>query len=110
MKQKNSPGIKEITQPKKTCQDKKCPFHGNLKVRGRVFEGTLTKLDVAGNATIEFLRLKYIPKYERYEKRTTKLHAHMPSCLEIEAGNQVKIGECRKLSKTKNFVVIGIKK
>ena len=26
-------------QPKKTCDDRNCPFHGTLAVRGRVLEG-----------------------------------------------------------------------
>jgi hypothetical protein len=26
-------------QPKKTCDDRNCPFHGTLSIRGRVLEG-----------------------------------------------------------------------
>jgi len=28
-------------KPKKTCNDRNCPFHGDLPVRGRVFEGVV---------------------------------------------------------------------
>jgi len=105
-KTKKIPGIET---PKKTCEDSKCPFHGNLKVRGRIFEGKLIKLDTSRKSTIEFLRLKHIPKYERYEKRTTKIHAHTPKCVDVKEGDTIIVGECRKLSKIKNFVVLGKK-
>ncbi|MBS3140876.1 30S ribosomal protein S17 [Candidatus Woesearchaeota archaeon] len=103
------PGIK-IEKPKKECQDKRCPFHGSLRVRGRIFSGKVKKIDVFRTTTIEFPRLKFLPKYERYEKRTTRIHAHCPPCLDIKTGDKVVIGECRKLSKTKSFVVIGFEK
>lgn len=56
--------------------------------------------------TIEMERMQVIPKYERYERRTSKLHAHNPSCIAARAGDRVKIMECRRLSKTKSFVVV----
>ena len=28
-------------KPKKTCDDRNCPFHGELAVRGRVLEGVV---------------------------------------------------------------------
>jgi len=51
-------------------------------------------------------RMQVIPKYERYERRTSKLHAHNPPCIAARAGDRVKIMECRRLSKTKSFVVV----
>jgi small subunit ribosomal protein S17 len=51
---------------------------------------------------------KKIIKYERYEKRRTKIHAHNPPCLGAKAGERVKIAECRPLSKTKSFVVVEV--
>jgi hypothetical protein len=33
----------------------------------------------------------------------------VPGCLSLKEGDLVVIGECRKLSKTKNFVVLGKK-
>lgn len=58
--------------------------------------------------TVVVLRsyLKKIRKYERYEKRTSKIHAHNPPCINAQAGDTVKIMECRPLSKTKSFVVV----
>lgn len=98
-------GIK-VNPPKKECKDKKCPFHGDLSVRGRVFTGILIKKDVHRSATVEWARRVHIPKYERYEKKRTKIHVHNPPCIDAKEGDNVKIMECKPISKTKNFVIV----
>ena len=50
--------------------------------------------------------LHYVPKYERYERRHSRIAAHNPDCINAKVGDKVKIAECRPLSKTKHFVVI----
>ena len=95
-----------ITTPKDSCEDKKCPFHGQINVRGRSFVGKVIKFAFQKNALIEWERKAYIPKYERYEKRRSRVWAHCPKCLGIALGDMVQIMETRKLSKTKNFVVV----
>ncbi|HZK30637.1 MAG TPA: 30S ribosomal protein S17, partial [Methanoregula sp.] len=52
--------------------------------------------------------LHYIRKYKRYEKRSSKLHAHSTPCLHAKVGDMVKIAECRPLSKSTTFVVIEV--
>lgn len=92
---------------KVSCTDVRCPFHGNLKVRGRFFKGyVIKKFDK--RVVIEFERTEYIRKYERYLKKNTKLHARLPDCLkeDVNIGDYVKIGECRPLSKIVHFVVL----
>ena len=37
-------GIPNVEPPEKTCADKNCPFLGNLSVRGRILEGTVTSV------------------------------------------------------------------
>ena len=98
-------GIK-IQKITKSCTDKKCPFHGTLKVRGRILKGTIVGKDVHKSGTLEFTRRFYVPKYERYEKRKTRIRVHNPSCIDAQKGDFVKVGECRKLSKSKSFVII----
>ncbi len=105
MKSKNT-GIAILNQPKKECDDKNCPFHGELKVRGRIITGKVTNSKVHRSITVENERRVIIPKYERYEKRKTKVRAHNPPCIDAKEGDTVKISECRPLSKTKKFVVI----
>ncbi len=98
-------GIK-VNMPSKECKDKHCPFHSNLKIRGRIFRGRVIKYLTSKTAQIEFPYLISLPKYERYEKRRTKLTVHVPPCIPIKVGDQVKAVECRPISKTKNFVII----
>lgn len=95
-----------IAAPSSSCNDVKCPFHGNLKVKGRTFTGIVVKSLAQKTATVEWERKHYIPKYERYERRWTKLHVHNPPCINAEDGDIVVIMECRPLSKTKHFVIV----
>ena len=53
-------------------------------------------------------RFVKVKKYNRYKKSSSKIPAHNPPCLNAKAGDLVRIIECRKLSKTKNFVVIEV--
>lgn len=95
-----------VESPSKKCDDKHCPFHNNLKLRGNLFTGKVTKVSSAKTAQVEFLRLLYLQKYERYEKRKSRIHVHNTPCVDIKIGDIVKIMECRPISKMKNFVII----
>jgi small subunit ribosomal protein S17 len=88
-----------------SCTDPSCPFHGGLKLRGRVFRGTVIK-KFPKRVVIEFERTVYIKKYERFAKAKTKLHARLNDCMiHINVGDYVEINECRPLSKLIKFVV-----
>ncbi len=95
-----------LEMPKQSCKDTKCPFHGKLSVRGRQFTGTVVSTKMRKTAVIEFDRLNFLKKYERYEKRRTKLKVHNPECINAKDGDVVSVVECRPLSKTKNFVIV----
>ncbi len=92
--------------PKQRCTDEKCPFHGKLSLRGRQFTGIVISTKMKKTAVIEFERLYFLRKYERYEKRRTRLKVHNPNCINAKDGDIVGVIECRPLSKTKNFVII----
>lgn len=98
----------DVAMPEKACDDEKCPFHGHLKVRGRIFEGIVISAKRKSTVTVKRDYLKYLKKYERYEKRSSKLHAHNPSCINAKEGDLVRIAETRPISKTKNFVVVEV--
>lgn len=101
-------GSKEIVEAlKNSCKDVKCPFHGELRARGRTFEGRVTK-KFPKRVVILFERTKYVSKYERYSKINTKIHARLPDCIanQINIGDLVKVTECRPLSKIIHFVVV----
>jgi small subunit ribosomal protein S17 len=87
--------------------DENCPFFGSLRLRGQVLEGIVAKLGMQGTIVIERNNVRYMKKYERYEKRTGTVAAHLPSCIgEVALGDRVKVMECRPLSKTVSFCVI----
>ena len=98
----------EVSMPKKACQDDNCPFHGILKCRGRVFTGTVVSSRMQKTVNVEWEWQNYLRKYERYEKRRSRVKAHNPSCINANEGDIVRIMECRPLSKTKNFVVVEV--
>lgn len=91
-----------------SCNDRNCHIHGGLKSRGKVFEGTVIK-KFHKRVVIEFERMVYDRKYERYSKSQTKIHARLPDCMakEINVGDLIRVQECRPLSKIIHFVVLG---
>ncbi len=95
----------DVEPPEMECNDPKCPFHGSLPVRGQIFTGIVVS-SYEKTAVVKKERLKRIRKFERFERRTTKLHAHNPPCIDAKPGDTVKIAECRPLSKTKSFVIV----
>ena len=102
-------GIK-VKSPEKECQDKKCPFHGSLPIRGKTIEGRVVSSKAQKTVIIEREYLHYLPKYERYERRHSRTSAYNPECINAKEGDVVTLAECRPLSKTKSFVVIEVKK
>jgi small subunit ribosomal protein S17 len=90
--------------------DPKDPFFGAVKVRGRVFTGTVTSDKMQKTATVEWPRRKFNKKYERFEVRRTRVKAHNPESINAKVGDTVKIAETRPLSKTKTFVIIEVLK
>lgn len=87
-------------------KDEKCPFTGSLKVRGRMFRGTIISKDTHRTVRVTWTTSRRINKYERVMYRRTKVSAHNPEIINADVGDEVYIAECRPLSKTKKFVVI----
>lgn len=81
---------------------------GGLSLRGRSFVGTVISSKMQKTVTVEWERKHYLKKYERYERRRSRVKAHNPDSINAREGDIIKIMECRPLSKTKNFVVVEI--
>ena len=96
----------DVQAPKAECTDPHCPFHGSFPVRGQVIDGQVVSTRMERSARVHREYLRYVPKYERYEKRTSSYNVHAPPCLHVQVGDRVKIMECRPLSKTKSFVIV----
>ncbi len=88
------------------CGDLNCPFHGHLRTRGHVIEGVVVSAKMEKTAIVRRDYLHYVPKYERYERRHSRIPAHNPPCINAREGDRVKIAECRPISKTVAFVII----
>ncbi len=95
-----------LTPPHRMCEDARCPFHGGLKVRGRILTGRVVSLSSKHTIVIQREYLRKIKKYGRYERRKSRLHAHLPPCIDAKEGDTASIAECRPLAKTISFVVV----
>lgn len=103
----NSIGIPGVVDPKKECtNDPNCPFHGGLKVRGRIFTGKVVSTKMTNSITVQIDYAMYNSKYQRYERRRSKKSVHCSPCIEVKPGDKVKFMQCRQLSKTISSVVI----
>ncbi|MEM4647756.1 MAG: 30S ribosomal protein S17 [Candidatus Pacearchaeota archaeon] len=99
----------EKEQNQEACKDRNCPFHGDIKIRGRKFIGIIKRKNIKQKKiTIEFERYIYVKKYEGYLKRFTRIHAHLPDCMinKVNIGDKVEIGETRPISKMIHHVLI----
>lgn len=96
----------DVRAPREACDDRHCPFHGHLSVRGQVLEGTVVSTAMQRTAVVERTLLHTIPKFERREKRRRRYLAHNPPCLKIVVGRRVKIAETRPLSKEVAFCIV----
>ena len=96
----------DVRAPKARCDDRHCPFHGRLPVRGQVLEGTVVSTGMQRTAVVERTLLHYVAKFERYEKRRRRYLAHAPPCLNVPVGHRVRIAETRPLSKLVSFCIV----
>ena len=96
----------DVRAPKTRCDDRHCPFHGRLPVRGQVLEGTVVSNAMQRTAVVERTLLHYVAKFERYEKRRRRYLAHAPPCLNVPVGHRVRIAETRPLSKLVSFCIV----
>ena len=80
--------------------------NNSVSLRGRTFKGVVIADAMQKTVTVEWERRKHVPKYERYEKKRTRIKAHNPENINAKKGDLVEIQECRPMSKTKSFVIV----
>eukprot|EP00736_Rhodelphis_marinus_P002273 Rmarinus@m.508 len=86
--------------------DKKCPFTGNVSIRGRILKGIVKSTKMERTIVLRRDYLHYVRKYKRFEKRHKNLSAHCSPCFRPHEGDQAVVGQCRPLSKTVRFNVL----
>ncbi len=97
-----------MTKNNEECNDKHCFIHGDIKIRGATLVGKIVSTKASKTAVIERHTIKKIPKYKRFARTHSKIHAHNPPCINAQVGDKVKISECRKISKTKAWTIVEI--
>ena len=75
--------------------DKKCPFTGNVSIRGRILKGVVKSNKMKRTIIVRRDFLHYVRKYNRYEKRHRNIPAHLSPAFRVNEGDSVVIGQCR---------------
>merc|ERR1712072_1129187 len=91
--------------------DKKCPFTGDVSIRGKIIKGVVKASGKMTNTiTVRRDYLHFVTKYRRYEKRHKMVTAHCsPAFGDVYAGDEVTLGQCRPIAKTIIFNVVAHK-
>lgn len=105
---KASVGYNIEYKPETECSDSKCPYHGEISVRGKLFEGKVVSASMDRTVKVEWENFVQDSKYSRYFKNRSRVAAHNPDCIKAKVGDRVVIGETRPMSKTKHFAVLKI--
>merc|ERR1719361_2426726 len=91
--------------------DKKCPFTGDVSIRGRILTGMVMKMKMNRTIVIRRDYLHYVKEYNRFEKRHKNMSVHLSPCFrDTNVGDVATVGECRPLSKTVKFNTLKITK
>ncbi len=88
------------------CEDIHCPKHAGFATHGLKFRAVVVSDKMKRSVVVERPYVLKVPKYERYERKTTRLIAHNPACIKTKVGDRVTVQECRPISKLKAFVII----
>jgi len=71
----------DVPEPEQICNDINCPFHGTLRIRGRIINGTVMSHKMQKTIVIRKDFLSFVKKYKRYERKHTTISAHNPPCI-----------------------------
>ena len=100
-----------VKESKKKIEEneKNNPFNGTLSIRGKIFEGTVINAKANGTVVIQKESPIYFKKFKRFGRSKNKIHAHVPSNINVEEGDCVRAAECRPISKSVSFVVVEVR-
>ena len=100
-----------VQDPKKKIieNEKNNPFNGSLSIRGKLFEGTVINAKAKSTVVIQKESPIYFSKFKRFGRSKNKIHAHVPSNIDVQEGDYVIAAECRPISKSVSFVVVEVR-
>ena len=100
-----------VKEPKKKPAENENnnPFNGSLTIRGKLFEGIVINAKAKETAVIQKESPIYFKKFKRFGRSKNKIHAHIPSNLNVQKGDHVIAAECRPISKSVSFVIVEVK-
>ena len=100
-----------VKEPKKKSVENQInnPFNGSLTIRGKLFEGIVINAKAKGTVVIQKESPVYFKKFKRFGRSKNKIHAHVPSNLNVQKGDYVVAAECRPISKSVSFVIVEVK-
>jgi small subunit ribosomal protein S17 len=100
-----------VKESKKKIEEneKNNPFNGTLSIRGKIFEGTVINAKANGTVVIQKESPIYFKKFKRFGRSKNKIHAHVPSNINVKEGDYVIAAECRPISKSVSFVVVEVR-
>ena len=100
-----------VKEPKKKAvkNESNNPYNGSLTIRGKLFEGIVINAKAKGTAVIQKESPVYFKKFKRFGRSKNKIHAHVPSNLDLQEGDYVVAAECRPISKSVSFVIVEVK-
>lgn len=81
---------------------------GPIATRGHVRSGTVVSDRSKKTVIVEWDTLERFPKYRRFARSKSRLPAHNPDSIGAKLGDEVEVAECRKISKTKSWIVTKI--
>lgn len=71
-------------------------YLGNVSIRGRIIRGVIVSAKMDKTLIVRRDYLHFRSKYQRYEKRHSKIPAHISPCFEdYNEGDIATIGQCR---------------
>lgn len=79
-----------------------------VSTRGFQKEGVVVSDKGKLTVIVEQDLTRYIAKYKRYARSSSRIPAHNPVEMNAKMGDLVRIAQCRKISKTKAWIVTAV--
>lgn len=107
MKGKNiGHGIQIPKEPE--VKDNNDPFYGSLRIKNSNFTAKVVSTKGTHTAIVVTERRVFNKKFQRYEKKRTRIAVHNPPSVEAKEGDVVRVFETKPISKTKHHVIVEV--